>query len=69
MKEICTLSITPNENKVLTDLADFCDDRVGCNDCPLKGICDSCLNRTDTNFVTIAELLTDILLRVKVEEE
>lgn len=69
MKEINTLSITRTENEVLNELADFCNDRVGCKGCPLKGICDNYLKRTDTNFVTMCDLLTSILIKVKIEEE
>ena len=69
MKEICTLSITRTENEALTKLADFCYDKPSCKGCLLKEVCNKYLKRTDTNPVYLGNFLTDILIRVKIEEE
>ena len=69
MKEIRTLSITHTENEVLTKLADFCYDKPSCKGCPLKEVCDKYLKRTGTDFEIIGDFLTNILIKVKIEEE
>lgn len=70
MKEINTLSITRTENKVLNELADFCYDGPNCKGCCLKETCDKYLKKDNTNkFVTLGDFLTDILIKVQIEEE
>ena len=69
MKEICTLSITRAENEALTELANFCYNRVACKGCPLREACDNCLKRTEIGFEPLSEFLTKILIKVKIEEE
>lgn len=58
MKEICTLSITRAENEALTELADFCYNRVACKGCPLREVCDNYLKRTNTDFEPLSDFLT-----------
>ena len=67
MKEINTLSITRTENEALTELANFCYNRVDCKGCPLREACDNYLKRTESK--TIGDFLTNILIKVKIEEE
>lgn len=64
MKEICTLSITPAESKVLTDFADYCDSKNNCGDCPFATICDSAA----ISSLSMSEFMKGLLSKVVVKE-
>lgn len=64
MKETYILSITPTESKVLTDFANYCDNKNNCENCPFETICDSAA----ISSLSMSEFMKGLLSKVVIKE-